>query len=112
MCVQGLPLINRFARKECHHGGFGEKSSGVGSHDRDRSLRDPGGRSPRGPGRLACPDHNRCPYLPDVPCTACRRVGHVAKHCDMLATAICLEKCMKHDMSPGLWDSIKKEWLN
>ena len=30
----------------------------------------------------------------------------------MLATAICLERFMKHDMSPGLWDSIEKEWLD
>ncbi len=35
----------------------------------------------------------------------------MAKHCDMLATAICLEWYMKHDMSPGLWDSIEMEWL-
>jgi hypothetical protein len=28
----------------------------------------------------------------------------------MLATAICLERYMKHNMSPGLRDSIEKEW--
>jgi hypothetical protein len=39
-------------------------------------------------------------------------MGHVAKHCDMLATFICLKKYMKHDMSPGIWDSIEKEWLD
>jgi hypothetical protein len=36
----------------------------------------------------------------------------MAKHCDMLATAICLEWYMKHDMSPALRDSIEKERLN
>ncbi len=36
----------------------------------------------------------------------------MAKHCDMLATAICLERYMKHDLSPALRDSIKKEWLD
>jgi hypothetical protein len=41
----------------------------------------------------------------------CKQVGHVAKHCDMLATAICLKRYMKHDMSPAIRDSIKKEWL-
>jgi hypothetical protein len=80
MRVQGLPLINCFAHEERHRsgfgkkssGGFGKKSSGVGSCDRncDRSLRDPGGCSPRGPGCLACLDHNRRPYLPDVQCVA------------------------------------------
>jgi hypothetical protein len=76
--VQGLPVINRFAHEDRHRGGLGDKSSGIGSHD--RTSRDPGSRSPRGPGRLACPDRNHCPYLPDVQCTACRWVGHVAKH--------------------------------
>jgi hypothetical protein len=37
---------------------------------------------------LARPDRNRRTFLPDVQCAACKRVGHVAKHCDMLATAI------------------------
>jgi hypothetical protein len=70
------------------------------------------GRFPRGPGRLARPDRNRRPFLPDVQCAACKRVGHVAKHCDMLATAICLERYIKHDMSPAIRDSIEKEWLD
>jgi hypothetical protein len=30
----------------------------------------------------------------------------------MLATAICLEHYMKHDMSPSIRDSIEKEWLD
>ncbi len=30
----------------------------------------------------------------------------------MLATAICLESYMKHDMSPGLCNFVKKEWLD
>jgi hypothetical protein len=30
----------------------------------------------------------------------------------MLATAICLERYMKHDMSPMLCNSIEKEWLD
>ncbi len=58
------------------------------------------------------PDCNRRPFLPDVQCAACKRVGHVAKHCNMLATAICLERYMKHDMSPLIQDSIEKEWLD
>jgi hypothetical protein len=38
-------------------------------------------------------------------------VGHAAKHCDMLATAICLERYMKRDMSDSVQDAIKKDWL-
>jgi hypothetical protein len=30
----------------------------------------------------------------------------------MLATAICLERYMKHDMSATIRDSIEKEWLD
>ncbi len=110
--VQGLPLINCFAREERPCSGFGNKTGGNSSRDHGRTLREPGGRFPRGLGCLACPNHNRRPFLPNVQCTACRRVGHVAKHCDMLVTAICLEKYIKHDMSPGIWDSIEKEWLD
>ncbi len=36
----------------------------------------------------------------------------MAKHCDMLATVICLERYMKHDLSTALCDSIEKEWLD
>jgi hypothetical protein len=35
----------------------------------------------------------------------------VAKHCDMLATAICLERYMKRDMSDSVRDAIEKDWL-
>jgi hypothetical protein len=67
-------------------------------------------RTPRGPDRLAWPDRNRCPFLPDVQCAACKQVGHVAKHCDMIATAICLKRYMKKDLSSPVWDAIKKDW--
>ena len=35
----------------------------------------------------------------------------MAKHCDMLATAICLERYMKRDMSDSVRDAIEKDWL-
>jgi hypothetical protein len=38
-------------------------------------------------------------------------MGHVAKHCNMLATAICLEKYMKKDLSLGVRDSIEQDWV-
>jgi hypothetical protein len=38
-------------------------------------------------------------------------VGHVAKQCNMLATAICLERYMKKDLSSTLCDAIEQEWL-
>jgi hypothetical protein len=43
-------------------------------------------------------NHNRCLFLPGVQCAACKQVGHIAKHCSMLATAICLKRYMKHNL--------------
>jgi len=108
--IQGVPICNRIGRDEtprgsgfkdqgadhvdCTHGRFdndqhrgGRSNPPSGSRDLDR-----GGRTPRGRGQLARPDRNRRPFLPDVQCAACKRMGHVAKHCNMLATAICLER--------------------
>jgi hypothetical protein len=45
-------------------------------------------------------------------CAACKRVGHVAKHCDMPAMAICLEQYMKHDLLVLVHDTIERDWLN
>jgi len=126
--VQGIPICNRVGRDDTPRGG-GFRDRGGDRNDRTRGRidgdhsrggrsqpspstsqdTDHGGRTPRGRGQIARPDRNRRPFLPDVQCAACKRVGHVAKHCDMLATAICLERYMKHDMSAGLRDSIEKE---
>jgi hypothetical protein len=93
-------------REDDYHGCHGRPllSDGTSTHGH--------GRAPHGPGCLARPDCNRRPFLPDVQCAACKWVGQVAKHCDMLATAICLERYMKHNMSPTLRNSIEKEWLD
>jgi hypothetical protein len=68
-------------------------------------------RPRRGRGQLAWPDRNRRPFLLDVQCAACKKIGHVAKHCDMLATAICLKRYMKNDLSASVRDAIEKDWL-
>jgi len=114
--VQGVPTVNRFSRDSGRDRG-GPTSLRRNTSDAGRMRQDEtpdrgrNSRHPRGPGRLARPDRNRRPFLPDVQCAACKRVGHVAKHCDMLATAICLERYMKADLSPALRDSIEQEWL-
>ena len=102
----------------------GDLPRGRDYSDRSRTVRFPPAQGPpdhrcdssdrphHGPGRLARPDRNRRPYMKDEQCAACRHVGHVAKLCDMLATAICLEKYMKKDLSPSLRDQIEKEWLD
>jgi hypothetical protein len=120
--IQGLPdllSLNRFGRQDrpgpspCD-----QNRNDAGGNGRDRDKRDDGRsrdlrsnnrpRQQRGPTR---PDRNRRPFLPDVQCDACKCVRHVAKHCDMLATAICLERYMKNDLSASTRHTIKQEWL-
>ena len=124
--AQGLPMVNRTdmtsypqdnTRLDAHSRGRrqdgalrGDRPDGDGGRRFASDGMSDCGRAPR--GHLARPDRNQRPFLPDVQCDACKRVVHVARHCDMLATAICLERYMKHDMSPGVRDSIEKEWLN
>ena len=124
--IQGVPTCNRLGREDTPRGGFRDRdwngnrpdrTRGRFDNDTTRGGRGPpdvdrGGCTPRGRGQIVRPDRNRRPFLPDVQCAACKRVGHVAKHCDMLATAICLERYMKNDMSATIRDSIEKEWLD
>jgi len=117
--VQGIPTIHSVDRDDRQRVGFKERDGGGrfdreyrtrGCHDTPRTPRERH-RAPANPGCLARPDRNRHPFLLDVQCAACKRVGHVAKHCDMLATAICLERYMKRDMSDSVRDAIEKDWL-
>ena len=125
--VQGLPRANRLgqdahpcrAMRMANNDGYRGRSGNDDYHGRHERPQPPDGASAQGRGRAPCalgrlarPERNRRPFLPDVQCAACKQVGHVAKHCDMLATVICLERYMKHDLSPALRDSIKKEWLD
>jgi hypothetical protein len=124
--IQGLPRANQLG-SDNNTRGQGRMDTGSHDHGRDTTIhkrpgctwlpnkaspRGHGHARPHGSGRLACPDCNRCPFLPNVQCAVCKQVGHVAKHCNMLATAICLERYMKHAISPALRDSIEKEWLD
>ena len=130
--VQGIPRVYRVDRQrgDDRRGGYGsrggfdlDRDRAQGGFDRDRGYGNAGGPSPRAApprdrdrprkprGPVSNPDRNRRPYLADVQCDACKRVGHVAKHCDMLATAICLERYMKNVLSPSVRDTIETEWL-
>jgi hypothetical protein len=133
--IQGLPTSNRISRGNHTRGGSRDTEPGPHGEGRFRNTggdigngyhldgsRGDRGRprfqsSPRergrsvGAGRLARPDRNHRPFLDGVQCTACRRVGHVAKQCHMLATVFFLERYMKKDLSPSLRDAIEQEWL-
>jgi hypothetical protein len=122
--VQGLSFMNQFSQDYRQRNRFCERSGDHpdGNYHVGRDNNAPrSGRSlqhdetsthGRGSGWLAHPDCNRQPFLPDVQCAACKQVGHVAKNCNMLVMAICLQRYMKHDMSASICNSIEKERLN
>ena len=68
------------------------------------------GRPPPTRGRFTRPDRNDGPYRPDTVCDACRRTGHVAANCDVLAIALFIEK-YKRDLSEDVKDKIESEWV-
>ena len=43
-------------------------------------------------------------------CDACRRTGHVAANCDVLAIALFIEK-YKKDLSADVKDRIESDWI-
>jgi hypothetical protein len=106
------PNDRRYDRREfgCKAVPRHEKDGG-GSHaqqpERPGHVRD----GPR--GRHARPDHNRCPYDPEITCAACKRRGHTdtASNCDMLAMALFLERYVKKSMSQADQDIIEAAWL-
>jgi hypothetical protein len=61
-------------------------------------------------GRSIRPDRRRRPYLPDVICAACKRRGHPATSCDMLAIALFVDR-HKQQLSDSERSSIEETWL-
>ena len=73
--------------------------------------RPPPGRQSRPTGdRTIRPDRNRSAFLPNTICEACRRTGHVAATCDVLAMALLLEK-YKRDMDDDSKDRLESAWI-
>ena len=68
----------------------------------------PGNDNPQ--GRSIHPDRRRWPYLPDVICAACKRRGHPASSCDMLAIALFVDR-HKQQLSEQERSAIEETWL-
>jgi hypothetical protein len=98
--VQGLPdsrLINRLGwsdRPNIGIGGYPRGNQERPCQGRDDTCGHDSRSTERPRQQCSLPRLNRIrrPFLAEVQCEACKRVGHVAKHCDMLAAAICLER--------------------
>jgi hypothetical protein len=81
-----------------------------GSQDCDRGG-PPSGRQGDAPqGRSIRPDQRHRPYIPNVICAACKRHGHPASSCDMLAIALSVER-HKKQLSESEKLAIKETWV-
>jgi hypothetical protein len=90
----------------CGGRGFDRDRAGRGCRDFDCDGRRP---SPR--DRSIRPDLRRCSFLPGVQCEACKRIGHEASSCDMLAIALFLDKYIKRSVTDDTRRTIKSTWV-
>ena len=80
-----------------------DRSSNSSTHSSER-----GSATPR--GRFARPDQRHRTFLPNKQCEACKRVGHEAVNCDMLALALFIE-CHKQSLSDAERNDIESKWI-
>ncbi len=120
--IQGYtPRVNRLDHpRDCH---FGQNGGAPPHYGGDRYANqssdcsrhsDRNSRTPDCPGPQGCPARPdlRCrPFLPNVQCNECKRNGHTAHNCNMLAMAIFLEWYTKKDLSDADCLAIKTKWL-
>jgi hypothetical protein len=87
--------------------GFDRDKAGRGRRDFDRDGRCP---SPR--DWSIRPDLRRRSFVPGVQCDACKRIGHAASSCDMLAIALFLDKYVKQSLSDDVRRTIELTWVS
>jgi len=122
--IQGSPMV---ARLDAREGGRPPpRYNGRGTpRDFSRDAPRPGGSRPvvqggrdavrqgfpqTSKGRYARPDRNGGELSPSTICDACRRTGHVAANCDVLAIALFIEK-YKKDLPADTKDRIESDWI-
>ncbi len=84
--------------------------------DRDRAGRgrrefDQDAQRPSPRDRSIRPDLRRRSFLPGVQCEACKRIGHEAASCDMLAIALFLNKYIKSSLTDDTRRTIESTWV-
>ena len=107
----------RAFRMEGHRNSDGFRNRGDGSN-RQRGGVDGryGNRNPRTPldkpqGRFTRPDQRRREYKAGVQCDACKRPGHEAVNCDMLAIALYIDRYIK-DIGDDERSKVETRWLD
>jgi hypothetical protein len=58
------------------------------------------------------PNQCRRLFKPGVQCKACKRLGHEAANCDMLAIMLFIDRYIKKELSESDWSNIKHKWLS
>jgi hypothetical protein len=58
------------------------------------------------------PDQKHHGFLPSLLCDVCKRIGHVATNCNMLAMAIYLDKYIKQSLLEEDKCKIESSWLS
>ena len=96
-------------RDFCRQGVGDNRSSGGAQGGTRDNYRPRDLTQPR--GQYAHPDHNRCKFDPTLICDACKRHGHPASQCDLLAQAIFLNKYMKHSLTDIARGKLEEAWL-
>jgi hypothetical protein len=79
-------------------------------HQQDRSPTSGGRGSPNPRGHFAWPGQCCCSFLPDKQCDECKRIGHEAVNCSMLALALFIER-HKQSLLDLKCNKIESTWL-
>jgi hypothetical protein len=115
----------------CHVQGYSPRAFRMDGHrpldgNRNRGAKSPRNRggaegryglhTPRPPsdtpqGHFTRPDQRRRAYKPGVQCDACKRLGHDAVNCDMLAIALYIDRYTK-DITENARSAIESRWID
>ena len=82
-----------------------------GGADRRNGARNTRPNPDKPQGRLTRPDQRRRAYQPGVQCDACKRLGHNAVNCDMLAIALYIDRYVK-DITDNERANIESRWID
>ncbi len=116
--LQGYsPRVFRFEHKSRDRGSTdqGSTRNDTWGHTRGGTSRSDPKQHPHTPsatpqGRFTRPNQRRRPFKAGVQCDACKRIGHDAVNCDMLAIALYIDRYTK-DLTDATRANIESKWL-
>ena len=103
---------DRFRDRDQDRGAYRGRRDQDTCRDFVPSVRGPPRPGAQGPqGRALRPDQRRRPFLPGVNCAACKRTGHEASNCDMLAITFFVDR-HKDRLLDAEKSSIEEKWIS